>query len=98
MHALRIAFKRLRYTAELLGPALGEGGPVVAKSAARMQKRLGDLHDIDEALLRVARARGIPEPVAVALRRALLRARREVVARVRKDLGEELPRIAASLG
>lgn len=97
MHALRIAFKRLRYTAELLGPALGEGAGAVVKAATRMQKRLGELHDVDEALLRVARARGLPDPVAAALRRALLRARREVAARARRELGDELPRIAAAL-
>jgi CHAD domain-containing protein len=97
MHALRIAFKRLRYTAELLAPALGEGAAAVAKASAKMQKRLGELHDVDEALVRVARARGLPDPVATALRRALLRARREVAARARRDLGEELGRIEGAL-
>jgi CHAD domain-containing protein len=97
MHALRIQFKRLRYTAELFAPVLGERAEAVVKSAARMQKRLGELHDVDEALLRVGRARGLSEAGSAALRRALLKARREAVRRARGALGEELAKIAAIL-
>jgi len=97
MHALRIRFKRLRYSAELFAPALGERSAVVAKSAARMQKRLGELHDVDEALVRVGRSRGFSDTGAAAVHRALLRMRRDAADRAHRDLDEALGRISAAL-
>ncbi|MFT3766755.1 MAG: CHAD domain-containing protein [Minicystis sp.] len=97
MHELRVRFKRLRYTADLFGPAMDERGAAVAKLAARMQKRLGELHDLDEALIRIGRARGLSKAAALAVRRALLRARREAAGRAHGDLGDHLDRIAAAL-
>lgn len=97
MHALRIRFKRLRYTAELFGPTLGEPGPVIAKHAARMQKRLGELHDLDEALIRIGRSRALSAPAAAAVRRALFRARREVAARAARAVPDEVARIAEAI-
>jgi CHAD domain-containing protein len=90
MHALRIRFKRLRYTAELFAPVLPDPAAALAKPAARMQKRLGELHDLDEALVRVARARSLSDPAAAAVRRALVRARVKAGARVAEDLRQEL--------
>lgn len=86
LHALRIRFKRVRYTAELLAPVLGERGAVVAKLATRMQKRLGDIHDLDEALARVTRARDLSRPTLASVRRALVRARMAKSHRVRREL------------
>ena len=96
MHELRIAWKRLRYTAELFAPALGEGSEALVRSATRMQKRLGELHDVDEALLRIGRSRGLPEPSVAELRRALHRARRHAADRARKALAEEMSRIQSA--
>jgi CHAD domain-containing protein len=90
MHALRIRFKRLRYTAELFAPVLPAPVAALSKPAARMQKRLGELHDLDEALVRVGRARSLSEPAAAAVRRALVRARVKAGERVARDLREEL--------
>jgi CHAD domain-containing protein len=59
MHVLRIREKRLRYTAELFANELGEQGRRLVTHATRMQRRLGDLHDFDEAIATVARARGL---------------------------------------
>jgi len=59
MHELRIRYKRLRYTAELLAAPLGATAARLAKHAARMQKHLGELHDIDQALVTLGRARGL---------------------------------------
>jgi CHAD domain-containing protein len=98
MHELRIRFKRLRYTAELFAPILGERGPTVAKSAARLQKRLGELHDVDEALIRISRARGLSDVAVGSLRRALGRARAARCERARKDLASELTRLEGELG
>jgi CHAD domain-containing protein len=65
LHRLRIRFKRLRYTCEMLGqlmtrfdaevapeqrPSPAADYPAIAKMAARMQKDLGLLHDADVAL------------------------------------------------
>jgi CHAD domain-containing protein len=86
MHELRILFKRLRYTAELFEPLLGERAAAIAKRAARMQKRLGELHDLDEALLRISRARTLSEPASAAVRRALLKARARSAERATRDL------------
>lgn len=97
MHALRIRFKRLRYTAELFAPVLGEPSATITRSASRMQTRLGELHDIEDALVRVARARGLTPTAAASVRRALLRRRRAAFASVRRDLGEELAHIAGEL-
>jgi CHAD domain-containing protein len=90
MHTLRVRFKRLRYTAELFAPALGEPAAALAKPAARMQKRLGELHDLDEALVRIGRARSLSEPAVAAVRRALVRARVKAGERVARDLLEAL--------
>ncbi len=49
MHELRIRYKRLRYTADLFAVPLGATATRLAKHATRMQRRLGELHDIDQA-------------------------------------------------
>lgn len=93
MHALRIQCKRLRYLAELFAPLLGERGKTATKSAARLQKRLGELHDLDEALARIARARGLSAGTRWSVRRALDRARAAACERVGEELAEELARL-----
>ncbi len=47
LHTIRIAAKRLRYSAELFTPFLGETARPIAEQAAKMQSLLGDLHDCD---------------------------------------------------
>lgn len=84
MHALRICEKRLRYTAELFTELLGEDGERLQKTATKMQRRLGDLHDVDFALERVQRARSLPEPARAALVAALQAARTRYAARVQE--------------
>lgn len=59
MHELRIRYKRLRYTAELFAAPLGAAATRLAKHATRMQRHLGELHDIDHASLTLSRARGL---------------------------------------
>jgi CHAD domain-containing protein len=76
MHALRIAYKELRYAAELLA----EGLPIelrgVPREAAKLQRRLGTIHDIDVAIAAVERARTL-SPDARERALAGLRERRE---------------------
>lgn len=59
MHELRIAFKELRYSAELLCEALPLDLRVLSEPAAKFQKRLGEVHDVDMALVTARRARGL---------------------------------------
>lgn len=97
MHELRISWKRVRYTTELFAPILGEQAAAIAKASARMQKRLGELHDVDEALVRIGRARGLAASSVADVRRALHRARRAAAERARGALAEEMSRIRGVL-
>jgi len=59
LHELRIAFKRLRYTAEIFHDVLSLDLAALAEPAARFQKRLGTIHDLDVAQSVIARARNL---------------------------------------
>ncbi|MDI1451350.1 CHAD domain-containing protein [Polyangium sp. 6x1] len=59
MHELRIRYKRMRYTAELFAGPLGTAATRLAKHATRMQRHLGELHDLDQAIVTLSRARGL---------------------------------------
>jgi len=54
LHALRIEFKRLRYTLEFFEDVLGSEARRVIKSIKGMQDHLGDLHDADVAVTELA--------------------------------------------
>lgn len=88
MHALRIRFKRLRYTAELFAESLGEGAGAITKVATRMQRRLGDLHDLDEAIAKIQRARALSALTRVAALAALQATRVAASERTQRELGE----------
>jgi len=78
LHDLRIAYKILRYTIELLEPGLPVDVTSAKKPAERLQKRLGDIHDVDVAIATIARARGLDPASRERARGALiaLRARK----------------------
>jgi len=59
LHDLRIAYKKLRYAVEIFAEALPADLAAMAEPAARFQKRLGDIHDLDVAKIALARARGL---------------------------------------
>jgi CHAD domain-containing protein len=61
LHDLRIAYKELRYTAELLDAALPADLSAMREPASRFQKRLGEIHDADMALVALKRARGLDD-------------------------------------
>ncbi len=94
MHELRIACKRVRYTAELFAPFLGEKGPELEKSSTRLQKLLGKLHDVDEALLRIGRARGLSKRGAGEIKKALHHARKACAHKAKAGLDDERPRLS----
>jgi CHAD domain-containing protein len=75
LHALRIQYKKLRYAAEIFAEALPLDLAVVAEPAARFQRRLGDIHDLDMALSAMARARGLPPDLRARVAAALVEAR-----------------------
>lgn len=63
LHDLRIAYKELRYSIELLADALPIDDRALLEPATVFQKRLGELHDVDVAIEVVGRARGLPDEV-----------------------------------
>jgi CHAD domain-containing protein len=86
MHALRIREKRLRYTAELFAEVLPGESSRLAKDAARMQKRLGELHDLDQAIVVVLQARDLPRPTRPVVLQALRAARAALAEHLQGDL------------
>jgi CHAD domain-containing protein len=59
MHDLRIAYKELRYSIELLADALPIDARALLEPATVVQKRLGELHDVDVAIEVVRNAKGL---------------------------------------
>jgi CHAD domain-containing protein len=87
MHRLRIAYKRLRYTVEVFAAALPPDVYALAQRAARMQGRLGELHDADVAIACVNRARSLSDAGRDALLAALTRMRGERAKACEEELG-----------
>jgi CHAD domain-containing protein len=56
LHALRIDFKRLRYTVEFFRSTLGEGADFCIAEIKLLQDHLGDLNDADVALQRIQKS------------------------------------------
>ena len=94
MHRLRISFKRLRYLIELLRPILGDDAEAIARGATKMQKKLGELHDLDEAIGQVSRAEVFSDEVRAKVQEALEDAR----AKSERRATEALPAVMASFG
>jgi CHAD domain-containing protein len=62
LHDLRIAYKELRYSIELLSDALPIDARAMLEPATVFQKRLGEVHDVDVAIETVAQAKNLPAP------------------------------------
>ncbi|HVK71014.1 MAG TPA: CHAD domain-containing protein [Polyangium sp.] len=88
MHELRIRYKRLRYTAELFAAPLGVTATRLAKHATRMQRHLGDLHDIDQALVTLGRTRSLGTATQGAVLAALRASRVACASKVELHLVE----------
>ncbi len=86
LHELRIEYKKLRYAAEMFAEALPLDLAVVVEPAARFQKRLGDIHDVDMALLAVSRARGLPFETRSRVVAALVEARSKRIGKYLDDM------------
>jgi CHAD domain-containing protein/phosphohistidine phosphatase SixA len=68
MHALRKVCRRGRYWSEFMGPLLGRPAELFAHNFKALADTLGDLHDTDTALARIA---GDQSPVTLLLSRFL---------------------------
>jgi CHAD domain-containing protein len=95
LHELRIAYKRLRYTAELFAEALPADLAAMARPAAQFQKRLGEVHDADVAIACIERTRSLPRPTLARVRAALTALREK---RVRKYVDDAAPTAPAPTG
>ncbi len=81
LHELRIAYKGLRYAAEMMQGALPIDLVALARPAATFQKRLGELHDLDMAIASIRRARGMTVTTRARVLAALSLSRKTSVAR-----------------
>jgi CHAD domain-containing protein len=99
MHKLRIAFKQLRYTCETItGLILPSGWEQRATEvAARLQKHLGKLHDLDEALVRMDRARGLDVDARQRVLSELHKRRRKAADKCHREIEEACSLLAALL-
>jgi CHAD domain-containing protein len=91
LHDLRIAYKELRYTAELLEAALPADLAAMREPASRFQKRLGEIHDADMALACVKRARGLDEVTRATVLTLLEGVRAKRVTKYLADMAPSVP-------
>ncbi|HZU82650.1 MAG TPA: CHAD domain-containing protein [Polyangiaceae bacterium] len=96
LHGLRIAYKRLRYAAETFAEVLPDDLARLAHPAARLQNRLGAVHDADVALACVRRARSLTADARAELLRALEKLREERVAAYALAVGRRRARTASA--
>ncbi|AUX28569.1 MULTISPECIES: CHAD domain-containing protein [Sorangium] len=95
MHALRIRFKRLRYSAETFSPLFGQRAERTAKSASRLQRRLGQLHDVDEAVAQMTKAEELSPDDRAAVVEALGAERARLAGKATEELAQELDTLAS---
>jgi CHAD domain-containing protein len=110
LHRLRIRFKRLRYSAEMLRGAwtpdearavvnssLGRKRlkkfKIVAEAASKLQKRLGLLHDADQALLALEAEQSLPGEGQAAIEQGLVDLRTRLVQRALESISELPPEV-----
>ncbi len=99
LHDLRIAYKELRYTAELFAPALPADLAATAAPAAKFQKRLGEVHDLDVALAVVAHPRVLPVFARTAALEALTLQRKKKIEKYQAEMApSEAPAPAPASG
>ncbi len=97
LHQLRIALKRLRYSAELFGDRCSIDARSVEKRAAKLQKLLGHVHDLEEAERRMGRAWGLEAPARAAVLASLSGALTATLQRCARDVPRELAGIHAAM-
>lgn len=89
-HSLRIAAKQLRYTTEFTTGILTPAGweQDTEAIATKLQKHLGKLHDLDEAAIRMGRARGLEVGARTGVLEAIAKQRAKVASRCVTEVQE----------
>lgn len=86
LHELRIAYKELRYSIELLAEALPIDARAMLGPATVFQKRLGEIHDADVAIAVLRDAKGLGPDVRQAALDELDQKRRKRIAKYLREL------------
>lgn len=89
LHELRIAYKGLRYTIETFEEVLPADLRALRDPAVKMQKILGDIHDVDVAIATLERTRNLEHDVRHHMKVLLLARRAEKIAAFENELHPE---------
>lgn len=86
LHELRIFYKELRYSIELLAEALPLDARAMLEPAVVFQKRLGEIHDADVAIEVLQAAKGLPDDARAEALAGLARVRAKRLAKYLREL------------
>jgi CHAD domain-containing protein len=86
LHELRISYKELRYSIELLSEALPLDSRAMLEPAVVFQKRLGEIHDVDVAHDVLAKARVLPAEAREEALAALAKVRTKRIGKYLREL------------
>lgn len=86
LHELRISYKELRYSIELLAEALPLDSRAMLEPAVVFQKRLGEIHDVDVANEVLTKARVMPTEAREDALAALARVREKRIGKYLREL------------
>ena len=86
LHELRISYKELRYSIELLADALPLDARAMLEPAVVFQKRLGEIHDVDVAADVLRSARTLPDAARGEASAALARVREKRIGKYLREL------------
>ena len=86
LHELRISYKELRYSIELLADALPLDARAMLEPAVVFQKRLGEIHDVDVAADVLRNARTLPANARGEASAALARVREKRIGKYLREL------------
>ena len=95
LHALRISYKELRYSIELLAEALPLDSRAMLEPAVVFQKRLGEIHDVDVAHDVLRSARALPPEARDEALASLARVREKRIGKYLREL-DPLGAVAAT--
>jgi CHAD domain-containing protein len=86
LHELRISYKELRYSIELLAEALPLDSRAMLEPAVVFQKRLGEIHDVDVARDVLEKARALPPTARDEALAALAKVREKRIGKYLREL------------
>lgn len=97
LHDLRIEYKHLRYAIDGLETALAPELVAMRDVAAKLQKRLGDLHDLDVAKTTLSAARGLTVAHRTVILAALDQRRAKAIRKFQEDGGSRATMLGPGL-